>query len=245
MLPRRHATTLFRDRVHAGVKLAEMLQHHAARTDVVVLGLPRGGVPVAAEVARRLGTPLDIFLVRKLGAPSRPELAVGALAADGVRVIHDELVQRLGITPEELAEVVRRESAELARRTRAYGAGPVAVDLREKTVIVVDDGLATGATMRAAVEALRLKGVSRVVVAAPVAAPEAVRRLREVADEVVVVEAPPNFRGVGAWYEDFTQTSDEEVQRLLAAGRASRPQPHARPQPMPPPPPESGWGGTT
>ena len=202
----------FRDRADAGRQLAAALHVDG---DVVVLGLPRGGVPVAAEVAAAQGAPLDVLVVRKLGAPGRPELAIGALAA-GVRVLNEALVARLRVPPQHLARVTADEQAELERRERAYRAGRPALDVADRTVVLVDDGLATGATVVAAVEAVRRRAPRRVVVAVPVGAPEACARVEQVADELVCPHRPREFRAVGAHYGDFGQTGDHEVQRLLA-----------------------------
>jgi predicted phosphoribosyltransferase len=210
----------FRDRRDAGRRLAAKIAFYAGRPDAIVLALPRGGVPVAYEIARALALPLDLFLVRKLGVPSRPELAMGAVAAGDVRVINDEIVHQLAISEAEIAEVGARERDELARRTRLYCGDRPPPDLRGRAVILVDDGLATGATMRAAVAAARRQHPARLVVAVPTAAPDTLARLAGQADEVVSVISPEPFIAVGYWYEDFTQTSDDEVRALLArAGR--------------------------
>jgi predicted phosphoribosyltransferase len=179
------------------------------------LGLPRGGVPVAYEVARALGAPLDVLVVRKLGVPGHEELAMGAIAPGGVRVLNQGLLEQLGIEPRELERVERRERAELERRQQAYRGPRPFPDLRGKSVILVDDGLATGASMRAAVLALRAMNPARIVVAVPVAPPDTCEALLEVADEVKALRQPEPFRAVGLWYEHFPQTSDEEVQELL------------------------------
>lgn len=205
----------FRDRLDAGRQLAEKLSRYAGRDDVIVLALPRGGVPVGHEVARALGAPLDVFLVRKLGVPGREELAMGAIASGGVRVLNEWAVGELGISPEVIEEVAGREAQELSRREREYRGGSPALDLRDRVVLLVDDGLATGSTMRAAVAAVRKLGPGRVVVAVPVGAPQACAEFRGIADEVVCAEQPPDFYAVGAWYADFSQTSDEEVRALL------------------------------
>lgn len=205
----------FHDRAEAGAKLARVLQAYAGRADVVVLGLARGGVAVAAAVARLLEAPLDTFLVRKLGAPGREELALGAIASGGVRVVNDDIVRLLRVNDEVLEEVARREQRELERRERLYRGGRPPLDLRGRTVLLVDDGLATGASMRAAVEAVRASSPARIVVAAPVASRQARDDLVRLADEVVFVATPEPFWGVGAWYDDFTQTDDAEVTRLL------------------------------
>lgn len=214
----------FRDRAEAGQRLAEQLMVYAGREDVLVLALPRGGVPVAYAVARALGAPLDVFLVRKLGVPDHEELAMGAIATGGVRVLNAELVQQLTI-PEELIEAVAaREGRELARRERLYRGDRPAPDPRGRTIVLVDDGLATGATMRAAAIAVRRQHPSGLVVAVPVAAPATCNEFRDQVDEVICTLTPEPFYAVGYWYEDFAQTSDDEVRDLLA--RAACPQHH-------------------
>jgi putative phosphoribosyl transferase len=211
----------FSDRREAGRVLSTRLAAYAGRSDVVVLALPRGGVPVAAEVAAALGAPLDVFVVRKLGVPYQPELAMGAIASGGVRVVNDEVIAAARITPVMLESVTRVEQRELERRELAYRNGRPAVPLKDKVAILVDDGLATGSTMRAAVEAVRRLQPSRVVVAVPVGAPETCRGLALMADDVICVEMPVPFSAVGLWYEDFSQTTDDEVRALLdAAARA-------------------------
>lgn len=206
----------FRDREEAGRLLAAELAEYAGRGDVLVLALPRGGVPVGYEVARGLGAPLDVFMVRKLGVPGHEELAMGALASGGVRVLNDSVVQQLRIPEATIDEAARREQAELERRERTYREGRPAPEARGKTVILVDDGLATGATMRAAARALRQMDPARLVVAVPVAAGETCDDLRREVDEVVCAYTPEPFFGVGMWYEDFRQTTDDEVRDLLA-----------------------------
>lgn len=205
----------FHDRAEAGAELARILQTYAGRPDVVVLGLARGGVAVAAVVARLLAAPLDVFLVRKLGAPGREELALGAIASGGVRVLNADIVRLLRVEDEALEAVAGREQRELERRERLYRGDRSPLDLRDRTVLLVDDGLATGASMRAAVEAVRASNPARIVVAAPVASRQAHDELARLADEVVCVATPEPFWGVGAWYDDFTQTGDAEVTRLL------------------------------
>jgi erythromycin esterase-like protein/predicted phosphoribosyltransferase len=219
------ADRLFRDRRDAGRFLAGLLEKYRDRPDVIVLGLPRGGVPVAYEVATSLGAPLDVFLVRKLGVPGREELAMGAIASSGVTVINDDVVRGLRITPEVIRQVVEREGRELQRRESAYRDGGPMPDAAGKTVIVVDDGLATGSSMRAAIDALKQLRPARIVVAVPAAPESTCRELAAVADEVVCATTPAPFFAVGASYWDFTQTTDEEVQNLLRAAKASRPQP--------------------
>ncbi|GHA98204.1 alpha/beta family hydrolase [Streptomyces chryseus] len=214
---------LFTDRADAGQRLAVALRHLEA-DDPVVLGLPRGGVPVAYEVARTLGAPLDVVVVRKLGVPYHRELGFGAIGEGGARVISDDIVRRSGVGPDEAAAVERAEKAELDRRARRFRGDRPRLALRGRTVVVVDDGIATGSTAAAACEVVRAQGAARVVLAAPVAAPDAVARLSSRADDVVCLSVPAMFRAVGEWYEDFTQTSDEEVVALLAraAGPAGR-----------------------
>ena len=215
--------TEFFDRTEAGQFLAETLSTYANRDDVVVLALPRGGVPVAAEVAKKLNAPLDVFVVRKLGLPGHPELAMGAIASGGVRVFNGEVVNALRISDEVIDAVSAEELIELQRREKAYRAGLPPLDVEGKTAIVVDDGVATGSTMLAAVSALRQLNAARIVVAAPVIAASTYSDTQRAADEVAAVMMPEHFYAVGQWYEGFSQTSDEEVRDLLA--EASRRQP--------------------
>lgn len=210
----------YRDRLEAGRELARRLEAYAGRDDVVVLGLPRGGVPVAAEVARALDAPLDVFVVRKLGVPGHEELAMGAIASGGVRVVNDSVVRMLHLTEGDIERVAIEEGRELERRARAFRGGRAPHALAGKVAILVDDGLATGATMRAAVHALRILDPARIVVAAPVGSRQACERFRTEADEVVCALVPLDFLAVGAWYEDFEQTTDEEVHAALAASAA-------------------------
>jgi erythromycin esterase-like protein/predicted phosphoribosyltransferase len=207
---------LFRDRRDAGRLLAEKLAAYANRPDALVLALPRGGVPVAYEVARALGAPLDVFVVRKLGVPGYEELAMGAVATGGVRVLNDQLVERLGIPEQMIDAVAARELQELARRERRYRGGRPPPDVRGRTVILVDDGLATGATMHAAIEALRQQKPTRIVVAVPTASPETCEEMKTKADDVICAITPEPFQAVGRWYQDFSQTTDEEVEALLS-----------------------------
>jgi len=213
MMPER-----FRNRNEAGRLLAEKLTAYANRSDVLVLALPRGGVPVAYEVARRLGAPLDVFLVRKLGVPGYEELAMGAVATGGVRVLNDEIVRGLGISEHEIDAAAARELQELARRQRLYRGDRPLPDIAGRTVILVDDGLATGATMRAAIAAVRQQQPARIVIAVPTASPDTCEALKAEADDVVCAMTPEPFLAVGHWYEDFTQTTDDEVRELLARG---------------------------
>ncbi len=210
---------VFRDRQEAGQVLATRLMAYAHRPDVLVLGLPRGGVPVAYEVAEALGAPLDVFLVRKLGLPGQEELAMGAIASGGVLVLNEEVVQPLRIPRKVIDAVAAREQAELSRRERAYRDDLPPPNVRGKTIILVDDGLATGATMRAAVAALRQRQAGRIVVAVPVAAPETCGELGREVDEIVCAETPEPFYAVGYWYRDFAPVTDEEVRRLLDLAR--------------------------
>jgi predicted phosphoribosyltransferase len=219
----------FADRRDAGRRLAAVLDRYAGRADVAVVALPRGGVPVGYEVALALDAPLDICTVRKLGFPGHVELAMGAVASGDIRVINEELVQRVGITPDVVDRIATRELEEVARRERDYRGARSPLDVRGKTVLLVDDGLATGATMRAAIEALRGKEAARLIVAVPVGAPRTVMELRSIADEVVCAVTPAMFRAVGLWYDDFEPTTDAEVRDLLEASRgwASAPGPGA------------------
>ena len=209
----------FRDRRDAGRRLAEQLGAYAGRPDVIALALPRGGVPVAYEVARALGAPLDVYLVRKLGVPGQEELAMVAIATGGVTVLNEPVVRGLGIPAHVIDAVTARQQRELKQRERLYrGEGPPP-DVRGRTVILVDDGLATGATMRAAIAALRKQQPARIVVAVPTAPPETCEELRTEADDVVCATTPEPFQSVGLWYEDFSQTTDDEVRELLACAR--------------------------
>jgi predicted phosphoribosyltransferase len=207
--------TIFRDRDAAGPRLAKALHRFAGDPALLVLALPRGGVPVAAPVARALHAPLDVFLVRKLGLPGDEEFAMGALASGGVRVLNDEVVEAYGVAPAAIETVTRRESAELARREALYRAGRPPLEAKGRSVILVDDGVATGSTMFAAIEALRAMSPKRLVVAVPVAPPSTLRELETRADEVVCLEAPEPFYAIGRFYQVFDQTSDEEVRRAL------------------------------
>jgi putative phosphoribosyl transferase len=206
----------FRDRSEAGQLLAGLLARYAGRSNVLILALPRGGVPVAFAVAQALHAPLDILVVRKLGLPDQVELAMGAIASGGVRVLNDEVVDALHIPQDVIDGVAAREQAELERRDRVYRADRPAPVLRDQTVILVDDGLATGTTMRAAVAAVRAQRPARLVVAIPVAAAESLVALRPLVDALVCVIAPQPFYAIGLWYEDFAPTSDAEVCALLA-----------------------------
>ena len=212
--------TQFLDRTEAGRLLAEHLGVYRNRDDVLILALPRGGVPVGAEIARTLNAPLDVFVVRKLGLPEHPELAMGAIATGGVRVVNRDVVDALRIPSLVIDAVTAQEQDELARRERAYRDDLPAPDLNGKTVIVVDDGIATGSTMLAAVAALRQLGAARIVVAAPVIAGSTYYEMRRGADDVAAVLVPENFYGVGQWYENFSQTTDEEVRQFLAQARS-------------------------
>jgi putative phosphoribosyl transferase len=210
-----HGAMLFRDRIDAGSALASKLVKYAAQRSVLVFGLPRGGVPVAARVAESLGAPLGVLLVRKLGVPGHEEYAMGAIASGGVVELDETVVRELRLSPAAVRAVVVRESEELARRERVYQRGRPFPDVRGRTVILVDDGLATGSTMRAAVSAVRQHAPAFVVVAVPVASCEACADLSELADECVCLSRPEPFSAVGAWYEDFTPTTDDEVLACL------------------------------
>ena len=209
------ATPIYRNRQHAGRALAIRLRAYAGRADVHVLGLPRGGVPVAFEVAQALHAPLGVLVVRKLGVPGHPEYAMGAIAP-GVRVLDDALVRRIGLDEAALQQVIATEQQELARRERLYRGDRPPPALQGRTAILVDDGLATGATMRAAARALRAMGPARCVLAVPVAAADTCAAMRQEADEVVCATTPAPFLSVGHWYDDFSQTGDDEVRALLA-----------------------------
>jgi predicted phosphoribosyltransferase len=208
--------TQFRNRYEAGEFLAEQLTTYANKPNVIVFALPRGGVPVGAQVARRLNAPLDVFVVRKLGAPGHPELAMGAIATGGVRVFNGDVINSLRIPDEVIEAVTAEEFEELQRRERSYRDDLPPPEVEGKIVIIVDDGIATGSTMVAAVAALRQLGAGRVVVAAPTIARSTYDYLQKNADDVVAVIVPEEFYGVGQWYEDFSQTTDEEVHQLLA-----------------------------
>jgi predicted phosphoribosyltransferase len=206
----------FRDRTSAGIALgARLAETENGSSDVIVLGLPRGGVPVAVPVAECLDAPVDVLVVRKLGVPGQEEFAMGAIASGGARMLNIDLIDRLGIADAEVERVVERETAELGRREAVYRAGAPPLDLKGKRVIVVDDGIATGASMGVAVEALRGLDPASIVVAAPVASEESVRDLERIADRVVVSIVPRRFLAVGYWYDDFGQTTDDEVVALL------------------------------
>lgn len=217
----------FADRTAAGRELAEHLRTYAARSDLIVLALPRGGLPVAFEIAEALAAPLDIFLVRKLGTPGHHELAMGAIASGGVRVLNDEVVQWYGITSAQIDAIAKREQAELERREAMYREPGRSLDLKDRVVILVDDGLATGSTMRAAVQAVKAQQPARVIVAVPVGARETCAALRAVADEVVCARMPQPFSAVGQWYVNFDQTTDEEVRALLRQHKSQRRGPHS------------------
>jgi putative phosphoribosyl transferase len=205
----------YENRREAGRLLATELAHYKSKPDVVVLGLTRGGVPVAAEVAGALQAPLDVVVVRKLGVPFQPELAMGAIAGDGTQVLDKDLVRMLGITEKDVNAVIAKERAELERRERLYRGGRPALDLQERTAILVDDGLATGSTMLAAVAFARKRLAQRIVMAVPVASIEAVEKLREKVDECVCLATPPAFFAVGLWYSDFLPVNDAEVIKLM------------------------------
>jgi len=214
---------LFKDRRAAGRALAGNLASYAGLDDVLVMALPRGGVPVGYEVARALDIPLDVFVVRKLGVPGQPELAMGAIASGGVRVLNDEVLRIVKVPAALIDQIEEREREELRRRELAYREGRPALDVTGKSVILVDDGLATGSTMRAAVRALKRQHAARVIVAVPVGASESCLALEKEADQVICLEQPEDFRAVGLWYDDFTQTTDAEVRELLEKASANTP----------------------
>lgn len=209
----------FKDRRDAGRQLAHDLRSYAGRSDVLVLALPRGGVPVAYEVAQALGAPLDVFIVRKLGMPQYQELAIGAIASGGVRVLNEALIRTAGVSHVEIEAVTAAEERELSRRLRRYRGDRPLPDIAGRTVILIDDGLATGSTMQAAVTALRIERPAVIVVAVPTAPPETCDAFRNLVDEVVCAVTPEPFYGVGIWYQDFSQTTDEEVHELLDRAR--------------------------
>jgi len=207
----------FRDRVEAGQLLGKAVAERVSdRSNLIVLALPRGGVPVGYEVARALGAPMDVFIVRKLGVPGHEELAMGAIASGGVRVLNDDVLRYVPVSKNAIEAVSARELVELARRERSYRGSKPPLDVRGKTVIVVDDGLATGSTMRAAVRALRKENAGSIIVAVPVAARETYEEFFREVDDIVCLRTPDPFQAVGLWYEDFSQTTDEEVHKLLA-----------------------------
>jgi putative phosphoribosyl transferase len=211
----------FRDRGDAGRQLALALRAYAHGADLVVLALPRGGVPVGFEVAMALAAPLEVFVVRKLGVPWHDELAMGAIASGGVRILDHEIIRAARVTEDDIERVTAVEQVELERREQLYRGDRPFPDVRGRTVILVDDGLATGSTMLAAVEAIRMEEPARIVVAVPVASPDTCRAFREIVDEMVCVETPDPFQAVGLWYLDFSQTTDEEVHELLDRSRAA------------------------
>ena len=207
--------TRFEDRFDAGRFLARQLQHHAGNPNVVVLALPRGGVPVAFEIARAIDAPLDVFVVRKLGAPGYEELAMGAIATGGVRVFNEEVIQHLGVSQSWIEATIREQEEELRRREEAYRGDRLPAELQGHTVILVDDGLATGASMRAAVRALRQRHPAAITVAVPIGSLDTCDQFRPEVEEIVCARTPEPFHAVGAWYQDFTQTTDDEVRELL------------------------------
>lgn len=212
---------IFRNRRDAGRKLVEKLTSYHNRPDVVVLALPRGGVPVAYEVALALNAPLDIFIVRKLGMPGQEELAIGAIASGGIRVLNEKIVRQARISQQVIDAMTQHELQELERREQAYRRNRPAIEVRNRIVILVDDGLATGASMRAAVAGLRALNARRIVVAVPTADPQTCEAFRPIVDEIVCATTPEPFYGISKWYQDFSQITDEEVEKLLeqAAGQ--------------------------
>jgi len=215
-------TMIFLNRDDAGSRLAKKLHAYAGRNDVLVLGIPRGGVPVAFQVAAELCVPLDVFVVRKLGTPSQPELAFGAIASGGIRILDAQIVESMGISEAEIERITAEESKELDRRERAYRGGRAPLNIRNKAVILVDDGIATGASTRAAIAALREFKPAQIVLAAPVAPASTCRHLRQEVDDLVCLETPEPFYAIGAFYEDFSQVSDEEVTTLLRLNSEQR-----------------------
>jgi len=221
--PTTSADARFADRREAGVELAAKLRGYKDRRDVVVLALPRGGVPVAFEIAEALHAPLDIFVVRKLGMPGHPEFAMGAIASGGIRVLNEDAIRWYAVPDSSIESVARQELAELQRREREYRQGRPLLDLRDRVAILVDDGLATGATMRAAVQAVHALRPSRVVVAVPVGAQETCDEFADITDETVCARTPEPLTAVGLWYRDFSQTTDEEVRELLRRSKRFAP----------------------
>lgn len=214
----------FKDRAHAGRLLAEVLMPYANRDDVIVLALPRGGVPVAYEVAKKLGAPLDVLVVRKLGVPGWEELAMGAIASGGIRVLNERVIRSHGISDEAIETAVAQQTKELQRRELAYRGHSGAPTIRDKTVLLVDDGIATGSTIRAAVRALRPQQPRRIVIAVPISAPDSFAELRPLVDDLITLMLPEDFCAVGQCYEDFSQTTDDEVATLMSqADQASHP----------------------
>ena len=214
--------TTFRDRMEAGQLLATQLHEYERRADAIVLALPRGGVPVGYAIATKLGLPLDVFVVRKLGVPGQPELAMGAIASGGVRVLNEDVLRAMPFAAATIAEITAEETREVERRERDYRDGRPAPEMEGRVVILVDDGLATGATMLAAIAALRQKNPAKIVVAVPVCPPETLQEIERAADETMILFAPDWFRGVGQFYEDFAQLSDETVRDLLARAAERR-----------------------
>src|SRR5215469_16974870 len=212
----------FANRTEAGCLLAEKLGKYAGRDDVLVLGLPRGGVPVAYEVAKRLNAPLDVFIVRKLGVPGFEELAAGAIASGGVRVLNEDVMRAIPHADQAIEALTARETAELQRREQLYRHGRPGPELRDRIAILVDDGLATGATMRAAVKALRQSGAAKIIVAVPVGPPDTCDEIAKEADDAICLSTPPFFQAVGQYYEDFSQTSDDQVRELLSQAARAR-----------------------
>jgi putative phosphoribosyl transferase len=211
---------IFKNREHAGKVLAEKLSEYAGQKDLVVLGLPRGGVPVAYEVAQSLKVPLDVFVVRKLGLPDQPELAMGAIASGGLTNLNEQLIERSKVPRDVVTKIIKTEAAELERQEKAYLPRNIS-HLKWKNVILVDDGLATGSTMGAAVGALRSAGCTRLVIAIPVSSPETCAAFKYNVDKIVCAQTPHNFGSVGEWYEDFTQTTDEQVRHFLELSRSA------------------------
>lgn len=211
----------FLDRTEAGKLLADQLRKYANRFDVIVLALPRGGVPVGFEIAQALKAPLDVFLVRKLGVPGHEELAMGAIAMGNIRVLNDNVLRSLSISKEDIEAVAQEEQQELERRNKRYRPGKLPLDVKNKIVILVDDGLATGATMKAAVMAIKKMQPAKIIIAVPVAAQDAYRQFKGLVEEIVCLLTPPMFYSISQWYESFPQTSDEEVLELLALANQS------------------------
>jgi predicted phosphoribosyltransferase len=207
---------MFKDRTEAGKRLANELSDYENRDDVIILGLARGGVPVAFEIAKEINVPMDVFLVRKLGVPSQKELAMGAIASGGIRILNDDVINMLRISDRAIDHVANEEQQELERREREYRGNRQKIDVKDRVSILVDDGLATGASMRAAVRALRQMEPAKIVIAVPVAAPDTCDAFKDKVDEIICLATPEPFYAIGAWYDNFSQTTDEEVRSILA-----------------------------
>lgn len=211
--------SLFVDRTDAGKQLANALKSYSGQSDIIILALPRGGVPVAYPIAKALKSPLDVFLVRKLGVPRQEELAMGAIASNNVMILNDEIINQLGISQSQIDEVIKKEKSVLEERQNKYTGDRAPIEIENKTVILVDDGIATGSTIRAAIKAIKKLNCKKIVVAVPVAPPDTIEKIRDEVDEMICLKMPYPFFAIGGWYENFGQTSDEEVITLLQKSR--------------------------